>query len=280
MARRRRQGEALHPVRRRLRVARDDAAHRTPDADRAASPARLRRGLPASRSAGRRIVRPGLHRSQPPEAPARDSRTGGRSLPPAIPYPFTPACRHRYPPGPGNVQAVPGINLRVNSQTNIRAQLVKQSYSARQANDLTYLFSVWRPFSCMYLLVSPAVSPQFPAVPRRGGCKAVRPGGRVARGGRRRAGKVGAKGGRRAGKGAVADGKGSRGCPSRITRDSRGNSPNSRRKGVDSPEKGEIASLCTRKYRGEFPREIKIPGNGEKRAHANAGPYSASPSRR
>ena len=63
----------------------------------------------------------------PPEAPARESRTGGRSLPPAIPYSFTSACRHRYPPDPGNAQAVPGINLRVNSQTNIRAQLVKQS---------------------------------------------------------------------------------------------------------------------------------------------------------
>ena len=30
------------------------------------------------------------------------------------------------PPDPGNAQAVPGINLRVNSQTYIRAQLVKQ----------------------------------------------------------------------------------------------------------------------------------------------------------
>lgn len=47
------------------------------------------------------------------------------------------------PPDPGNAQAVPGINLRVNSQTNIRAQLVKQSYSARQANDDLYLFSLW-----------------------------------------------------------------------------------------------------------------------------------------
>ncbi len=31
------------------------------------------------------------------------------------------------PPDPGNAQAVPGINIRVNSQTIIRAQLVKQS---------------------------------------------------------------------------------------------------------------------------------------------------------
>ena len=61
--------------------------------------------------------------------PPRESwtRTGGCSLPPAIPYSFTSTCRHRYPPDPGNAQAVPGINLRVNSQTNIRAQLVKQS---------------------------------------------------------------------------------------------------------------------------------------------------------
>ena len=66
--------------------------------------------------------------------------------------------------------------------------------------------------------------------------------------------KAGAKGGRPAGKGATADGNDSRGCPLRIARNSRGNSPNSRRKGVDSPEKGEIASCCTRKYRGEFPR--------------------------
>jgi hypothetical protein len=62
----------------------------------------------------------------PPEALARESRTGGGSLPPAIPYSFTSTCRHRYPRDPGNAQAVPGINLRVNSQTNIRAQLVKQ----------------------------------------------------------------------------------------------------------------------------------------------------------
>jgi len=31
------------------------------------------------------------------------------------------------PPGPVNAQAAPGINLRVKSQTYIRAQLVKQS---------------------------------------------------------------------------------------------------------------------------------------------------------
>ena len=104
-----------------------DPAHRTPDADPAASSARVRRGLPSPRSGGSRIARPGRHRSRRQRPRRRESRTGGRSLPPAIPYPFTPACRHRYPRDPGNAQAVPGINLRVNSQTNIRAQLVKQS---------------------------------------------------------------------------------------------------------------------------------------------------------
>src|SRR5215469_3318598 len=52
--------------------------------------------------------------------------TSGHSAPPAIPYSFTYTCRHRNPPDPENRQAVPGINLRVNSQTYIRAQLVKQ----------------------------------------------------------------------------------------------------------------------------------------------------------
>jgi hypothetical protein len=56
----------------------------------------------------------------------RDPCTGGHSTPPAIPYSFLYTCRHRNPSHPGNAQAVPGINLRMNSQTYIRAQLVKQ----------------------------------------------------------------------------------------------------------------------------------------------------------
>ena len=116
------------------------------------------------------------------------------------------------PPDPGNAQAVPGINLRVNSQTNIRAQLVKQSYSARQANDDLYLFSLWWPSPCMYLSAPQRPPLPAPASPR--GC----PRGRTARqAGRARrpaaAGKAGAKGGQRAGKGVVADGNGGRCCP-------------------------------------------------------------------
>jgi hypothetical protein len=42
----------------------DDPAHRTPDADPAASSARSRRGLPAPRSGGSRIARPGRHRAR------------------------------------------------------------------------------------------------------------------------------------------------------------------------------------------------------------------------
>jgi len=56
--------------------------------------------------------------------------------------------------------------------------------------------------------------------------------------------------------------------------------PNSRRNGVDSCQKGELASLLYPEIPGEISPVIKIPGNGEKRAHANAGPYSASPLRR
>jgi hypothetical protein len=56
--------------------------------------------------------------------------------------------------------------------------------------------------------------------------------------------------------------------------------PDSRRNGVDSCQKGELASLLYPEIPGEIPRQIRIPGNGEKRAHANAGPYSASPLRR
>jgi len=48
--------------------------------------------------------------------------------------------------------------------------------------------------------------------------------------------------------------------------------PNSRRNGVDSCQKGELASLLYPEMPGGNSPAIKIPGNGEKRAHANAGP--------
>jgi hypothetical protein len=76
-----------------------------------------------SPGAARSAVRRQQHRAArasprpPPQALAGESRTGGRSLPPAIPYSFTYTCRHRNPPDPANAQAAPGINLRVNSQT-------------------------------------------------------------------------------------------------------------------------------------------------------------------
>ena len=90
--------------------------------------------LPAPRSGGWPHHAASPSPRPPPEAPAPERRPrrekagpGGHSAPPAIPYSFPYTCRHRNPPNPGNAQAVPGINLRVNSQTYIRAQLVKQS---------------------------------------------------------------------------------------------------------------------------------------------------------
>ena len=74
-------------------------------------------GLPAPQPGSSPHRAPGASPRPPPETLARESRTGGRSLAPAITYSFTYTCRHRYPPDPANAQAVPGINLRVNSQT-------------------------------------------------------------------------------------------------------------------------------------------------------------------
>jgi hypothetical protein len=49
--------------------------------------------------------------------------------------------------------------------------------------------------------------------------------------------------------------------------------PDTRRNCVDSCQKGELASLLYQEIpEGNSLREIEIPGNGEKRAHANAGP--------
>ena len=110
----------------------DDPAHRTPDADPPASSARFRRPCRRRDQAAGRITRPARRRARRrrPRAGAGTRREkagpGGHSAPPAIPYSFPYTCRHRNPPDPGNAQAVPGINLRVNSQTYIRAQLVKQ----------------------------------------------------------------------------------------------------------------------------------------------------------
>ena len=88
--------------------------------------------------AGTAVRRLAASRGQPVAAPAaggpgagaetrrEKAGPGGHSAPPAIPYSFPYTCRHRNPRGPENAQAVPGINLRVDSQTYLRAQLVKQ----------------------------------------------------------------------------------------------------------------------------------------------------------
>ena len=107
---------------------------RTPHA--ACGPARIfsavSPALPAPRSGGRTHHAASLSQRPPPEAPRRSGdppresrtrrpfRTASYSVLLSVYLP-TPE-----PPGPGNAQAVPGINLRVNSQTYIRAQLVKQ----------------------------------------------------------------------------------------------------------------------------------------------------------
>jgi hypothetical protein len=111
----------------------DDPAHRTLNAAPTVSSARFRRPcLHRGQAAGRitRLARRPVRRRRPRRRSGRPRREkagpGDHSAPPAIPYSFPYTCRHRNPPDPGNAQAVPEINLRVNSQTYIRAQLVKQ----------------------------------------------------------------------------------------------------------------------------------------------------------
>jgi hypothetical protein len=83
-------------------------------------------GTAPSPSGGSRVTGPGRHRARRQRPRRGESRTGGRSAPPAIPYSTSYTCRHRNPPDPGNAQAVAGINLPVDSQTYLRAKLVKQ----------------------------------------------------------------------------------------------------------------------------------------------------------
>src|SRR5271165_2127940 len=111
--------------------------------------------------------------------------------------------------------------------------------------------------------------PSRPGPPPEGAREVVRPGRRAARGGLRRAGKGGGK--RRPAGRKRRDSARYR-CPrlsvtncAELAR----KFPNSRRNGVDSCQKGELASLLYPEIPGGNSPAIKIPGNGEKRAHAN-----------
>jgi len=141
-----------------------DPAHGTLNADPAASSTRFRRACPhrdqrQAASRGQRVTAPAAraagrvgHATTPPAEARRlknghvarrwagsgqpgrrlarytrtlqDQRTFRTASYSVLLYVYLPTAE---PPDPANAQAVPGINLRVNSQTIIRAQLVKQS---------------------------------------------------------------------------------------------------------------------------------------------------------
>ena len=281
-------GTLLRPVRltqpRQTRGGTDDPAHRTLNADPAASSARPCGHRPAAvrrqpRHAARASPRPAA------EAPAREKpdrrafRTASYSVLHSVYLP-TPE-----PPGPGecagSARNKPSGELPDLFTRKARKTIVTGAPACMMT---LYLFSPWYPSPCLYILSPPTALPsRCPGPPPRG-----RPRGRTARqAGRARRPAAGGKGaGKRRPAGRKRRDSGRYRQPRLCVTNCE--SPKLARKfpefeaemALTPAEKGELASLLYPEIPGGIPPAIKIPGNGEKRAHANAGPYSASHLRR